>query len=124
MSFDAAAAAVAAGAVRWLGSPAGGPDATETPGVAAAAVAWAVGSGLVPDPADPDVTAWWPGEDNRETPQYLGLVMLTARLVRRRNSPGGIEGFGADGGSAYVRRNDPDVAMLLGLDTYRRLVAE
>lgn len=124
MSLESAATAVANGAVRWLGSPAGGPDATETPGVAAAVVQWATSVGIVADPSDPDTAAWWPGDDNRDTPQYLGLVMLTARLVRRRNSPGGIEGFGSDGGSAYVRRNDPDVAMLLGLDTYRRLVAE
>lgn len=122
MTMAAAADAVADGARRWLGSPAGSADDIETPGVAAAAVAWAVGYQLVTDPDDTDAVKWWPGADNRETPTYLGLVMLTARLVRRRNSPGGIEGFGADTGAAYVRRNDPDVAMLLGLDGYRRLV--
>lgn len=45
----------------------------------------------------------------------LGAVMLAARLVRRRNSPAGIEAFTADA-TVYVRRTDPDVARLLRLD--------
>lgn len=44
-----------------------------------------------------------------------GGVMLAARLFRRKNSPNGVEAF-AVGGPVYVRRNDPDVAMLLDLD--------
>lgn len=45
----------------------------------------------------------------------LGAVMLAARLVRRRNSPAGVEAFNADA-TVYVRRNDPDVSRLLRLD--------
>lgn len=48
-----------------------------------------------------------------------GLNMLAARLIRRRNSPAGVEAAG-ELGPLYVQRNDPDVAMLLGLGTYTR----
>jgi hypothetical protein len=44
----------------------------------------------------------------------LGATMLTARLWRRRDTVGGVEVFG-DGGIAYVRRTDPDIADLLEL---------
>ena len=47
---------------------------------------------------------------------WQGATMLAARLIRRRNSPAGIDGFGADGAAAYVSRNDPDVATLLRLN--------
>lgn len=47
----------------------------------------------------------------------LAALMLAARLVRRRNSPGGTEAF-ADGSAMYVARNDPDAARLLRLDQY------
>lgn len=43
-----------------------------------------------------------------------GATMLASRLWRRRNSPAGVEAFAA-AGALYVRRDDPDVAMLLGL---------
>lgn len=43
-----------------------------------------------------------------------GASMLASRLFRRRNSPAGVESFGAQG-AAYVMRNDPDIAMLLRL---------
>lgn len=46
-----------------------------------------------------------------------GAVMLAGRHYRRRNSPGGVEVFGADG-AAYVSRTDPDVAMLLQIGPY------
>jgi len=46
-----------------------------------------------------------------------GAVMLAGRHYRRRNSPGGVEAFGADG-VAYVSRTDPDVAMLLQIGPY------
>lgn len=49
----------------------------------------------------------------------LGANMLGARLFGRRNSPNGIEGFGVDG-ALYVRRNDPDVALLLQLGDYAK----
>ena len=49
----------------------------------------------------------------------LGANMLGARLFRRRNSPTGVETFGADG-PAYVSRNDPDVAQLLQIGAYTK----
>ncbi len=47
----------------------------------------------------------------------LGSNMLGSRLVRRRNSPSGVETF-AEQGAVYVQRNDPDVAFLLELGNY------
>jgi hypothetical protein len=44
----------------------------------------------------------------------LGAVMLAARWYARRSSSQGIAAFG-DFGPAYVTKNDPDVATLLGL---------
>lgn len=52
----------------------------------------------------------WPGDVTQ------GATMLAARLHRRKNSPNGVEAF-AVGGPVYVRRNDPDIAMLLDLDS-------
>lgn len=46
-----------------------------------------------------------------------GATMLAARVWRRRNSPAGVETFG-EMGPLYVQRNDPDIAMLLGLGNY------
>jgi hypothetical protein len=42
---------------------------------------------------------------------YQAAVMLAARLVRRRNSPGGVESFGES--VTYVSRYDPDIARAL-----------
>jgi hypothetical protein len=53
--------------------------------------------------------AAWPGDLTQ------GATMLAARLHRRKNSPNGVEAF-AIGGPVYVRRNDPDIAMMLDLD--------
>lgn len=72
----------------------------------------------------PGVIDWadqLPGIDRTETGAWasntvLGVVMLAARLVRRRNSPAGIEGWTSEG-TAYVRNHDPDVALLLHLST-------
>lgn len=50
-----------------------------------------------------------------------GATMLAARLYRRKNSPAGVEAFGADG-AVYVQRNDPDIALLLELGNYGRPV--
>jgi hypothetical protein len=53
-------------------------------------------------------------------PQFThGATMLAARIYRRRNSPAGVESFG-ELGPLYVQRNDPDIAILLGLGSYRR----
>lgn len=57
--------------------------------------------------ADPATT--WPDD------LVQGGKMLAARLHRRANSPTGVEAF-AVAGPIYVRRNDPDIAMMLDLD--------
>lgn len=52
------------------------------------------------------------------TPNVVeGANMLAGRLFTRRNSPNGVAAFG-EMGPVYVSRNDPDVAMLLGLGSY------
>lgn len=63
-----------------------------------------------------DAGVWpaeWPADIVR------GAVMLAARLVRRRNSPSGVEAM-TDQGAAYVSRNDPDIAQLLQLGPYAK----
>lgn len=67
-------------------------------------------TGTIADPeADPPVEAdSWP-DDVRQ-----GATMLASRLWKRKNSPAGVEALGTDG-PLYVRRNDPDIAMLLQL---------
>jgi hypothetical protein len=50
----------------------------------------------------------------------VGAVMLAGRIYTRRNSPAGVATFGTEG-AVYVQRNDPDVAMLLGLGPYSPL---
>lgn len=47
----------------------------------------------------------------------LGANMMAGRLFRRRESPAGVAAFG-DMGAVYVMRNDPDVAMLMGLGSW------
>ncbi len=49
----------------------------------------------------------------------LGARMLVCRLYRRRNSPAGVEAFG-EAGAVYVMRQDPDIAMLLKLGSWRK----
>lgn len=63
-----------------------------------------------PNPVDPDP---WPAR------VVQGAVMLATRLHRRRLSPAGVEAFGSEG-PVYVQRNDPDVALLLGLGSYAK----
>lgn len=50
--------------------------------------------------------------------QALGAKMLAARLYRRRSSPEGVATFTAGEGAVYVQRNDPDIALLLGIGAY------
>ncbi len=47
-------------------------------------------------------------------------IMLAARVIRRRNSPGGIEQFGTDGLVSYVARFDPDIERSLRLGSWAR----
>lgn len=49
----------------------------------------------------------------------LAAIMLAGRLVRRRNSPSGVEAL-TDAGTSYVSRYDPDVARMLEIDGYQR----
>jgi hypothetical protein len=56
---------------------------------------------------------WTDAEDVVE-----GANLLASRLFRRKNSPAGVEAFGADG-LAYVQRSDPDIAMMLGLGPWQ-----
>ncbi len=71
---------------------------------------WPIGAyGSQPDVAPGDRV--WPGD------LVEGAMMLAVRLFRRRNSPAGVEAFGAEG-ALYVQRNDPDIAMLLELGAY------
>ena len=62
----------------------------------------------LPDPAEGEPAPEWPASI------VEGSTMLAVRVYRRKNTPGGVEAFGSDG-IAYVRRSDPDIAMLLGL---------
>ncbi|MET0996218.1 MAG: head-tail connector protein [Mycobacterium sp.] len=77
------------------------------------------------DAAEPEVCrarpdAWT--EDPPSTPAdypdaYRGGVMLAARLVRRRNSPAGIESFGES--ITYVAAYDPDLDRFMRRGRYR-----
>lgn len=49
--------------------------------------------------------------------QAVGALMLAGRLYRRRQSLDGVATFTAEG-AAYVQRNDPDIAMLLGIGSW------
>ena len=115
---DVELAALATRVVGWLGIPSGHAEAEQVPGIVGAVVDFIRSHGL----GDPPPAAPWyaVGSGSRIA---TGAVLFAGRLVRRRNSPGGIEAFaGAGDQVAYVRRTDPDVAILLGLDGYRRLV--
>ena len=48
-----------------------------------------------------------------------GATLLAARLWRRRNTPDGVAAF-ADAAPVYVRRHDPDVALLLQLGEHAK----
>lgn len=77
---------------------------------------------------DPTATTAWPvtrparGQADWTAPELAPVVsgasMLVARLYQRRNSPLGYEQVG-DLSAVYVTRNDPDLAMLLQLGTWR-----
>lgn len=49
----------------------------------------------------------------------LGATMLLARLLRRRNSPNGIEAA-TDANLTYIARYDSDIARLLQLDGFQK----
>lgn len=76
----------------------------------------------------PTATTAWPvtraarGHADWNAPELKSLVtgasMLVARLYQRRNSPLGYEQVG-ELSAVYVTRNDPDLAMLLQLGSWR-----
>ena len=51
-----------------------------------------------------------------------GCSLLASRLFSRRNSPEGVSAFtsSADGGAVYIQRNDPDIAMMLGIGAHAK----
>lgn len=49
-----------------------------------------------------------------------GATLLASRWFRRSNSPAGVIDLGGEAGVAYVQRNDPDIAQMLGLGPYTR----
>lgn len=96
--------------IAWLGVKAGTPDTVHAATVAPAVFEWVDSlPSIRRTAADPAV--WTKGTE-------LGAVMLAARLVRRRNSPNGIEAFTADA-TAYVSREDPDVSRMLRLGPHK-----
>ena len=102
--------ALAPRALAWLGvrEDAQGPDVENAPDVADAVAAWI---DSLPSPLRDEDGGWGAST-------VMGAVMLTARLIRRRNSPAGIEAFSGDG-ATYVSREDPDVARLLRLGKHK-----
>lgn len=74
------------------------------------------------DAVNSQVRTWPVSESGSGADQWpvrvqLGAVMLCCRLFRRKNSPAGVEAFGSQG-AVYVQRNDPDIAMLLGIGSW------
>lgn len=93
--------------------PADDPD---LPGVVSAVNAFVARLPFATNPpadpdADPPEPPTWPDDVTQ------GANMLAARLYRRRNSPAGVESV-SELGAVYVQRNDPDVAMMLGIGGY------
>jgi hypothetical protein len=68
-----------------------------------------------PNPPDPPPPGW-PVVFEPDAEVYQAAVMLAARLVRRRNSPGGVESFGES--VTYVSRYDPDIGRALHSGTW------
>lgn len=65
------------------------------------------------------VVASLPEEEPWPADVRLGALMLAARLIKRRNSPNGIEAT-TDINVTYTARYDSDIARLLRIDTFRK----
>lgn len=63
---------------------------------------------LLPKAGD---SAW---QDDWRADFVLGSTMLVARWWRRKDNPDGIISLG-DGVAAFVRKSDPDIALMLGI---------
>jgi hypothetical protein len=74
---------------------------------------WPVSLQAVDNSTDPPTPGDWPS--------YLveGATALASRWWRRKGSPAGVEAIG-DLGATYVMRNDPDIAMQLGLGSWAK----
>lgn len=109
-------AELAAAALRWLGVREGAesPDTAVAGDVAAGVVEF-----LAKHPGTDWITDPVTGERSWRATTRAGATMLTARLIRRRNSAGGVEAV-TDVGIAYVGRTDPDVALLLNMGSHAR----
>jgi hypothetical protein len=70
----------------------------------------------VVDPRAPRIALPDPDSYEPDAEVYQAAVMLAARLVRRRNSPAGIESFAMS--VTYVSRYDPDIARALHADAW------
>lgn len=79
---------------------------------------WRLPGRYSPTYVDPRIVDGDP--DTWEADTAYGATMLAGRLYRRRNSPAGVESFSDLGGAVYVQRNDPDIAMMLGIGAYTR----
>lgn len=96
----------------WLGGV-GDPAATDDPNlIQCVAAVNAMVAGL-PTKA----TTTEAGAESWADQTITGAIMLAARLVRRRNSPAGVEAF-TDAGAAYVSRYDSDISRMLRLDQF------
>jgi hypothetical protein len=109
MTFPADGPTTAA-AIRELAKIGDGIDVVRVERIAAAVNGFVL---LQPSATIADGAADWSGVEVAHLVE--GATMLGARLYRRKNTPDGVASLGGGEGAVYVRRSDPDVAMLLGL---------
>jgi hypothetical protein len=80
---------------------------------------WVIHDPDEPNPPDPPPLTW-PSEYVPDAEVYQAGVQLAARLVRRRNSPGGLESFAES--LVYVSAYDPEIQRALRQGPWRRLL--
>jgi hypothetical protein len=98
--------------VKELSRVTGTADDVRLGRIVAAVNAWVL---RLPSAAVADGVADWTAPGVQHIVE--GATMLGARLYRRKNTPDGVVSMGGES-FAYIARNDPDVAMLLGLGTW------
>lgn len=99
-------------AVKELSRVTGNADDVRLGRIVAAVNAWCL---ALPSAAVADGAPDWSGAQLQHITE--GATMLGARLYRRKNTPDGVVSMGGES-FAYIARNDPDVAMLLGLGAW------
>jgi hypothetical protein len=77
---------------------------------------WVIHDPDDPNPPDPPPPTW-PTEYVPDAEVYQAAVMLAARVVRRRNSPGGLESFAES--FTYVSQYDPEIQRALRQGPWR-----